>query len=72
MPIGDNKGSALINNQHAIANGLTFTPMAKTVRDLYEWWSSDAISPERKEKLESGVDSIMAREKDILKAWKNK
>jgi len=70
MPTGENYGSARVNNQHGIANGLTFTPLVQSVRDIYEWWHSDAVTEERREKMVSGKDSLMAREKEILKAWK--
>ena len=70
MPTGENAGSALINNQYGIANGLTFTPLADSVRDIYEWWHSDAVTEERREKMIAGEGSLMAREKDIIAAWK--
>ncbi len=71
MPTGENYGSARINNQSAIANGLTFTPLAKSVGDIYEWWHSDAVEEERRQKMVSGEKSLMTREKEILAAWKN-
>jgi len=71
MPEENTVGSALVNNQHSIANGLSFTPLAQSVRDIYEWWYSDAVTEERRQKLEAGADSTMAREKMILAAWKN-
>ena len=70
MPEPNTVGSALVNNQHAIANGLSFTPLAQSVRDIYEWWYSDAVSEERRQKLEAGADSTMAKEKMILRVWK--
>lgn len=66
MPEGKNAGSALINNQHAIASGLTFRPLARTVWDIDEWWESDAVSEERRQKLLSG---LMSREEAIIKDW---
>ena len=71
MPVGDNFGSARANNQYAIENGLTFTPLAKSVHDIYEYWQSDAVSDERRQKM-LGPDSLIGREKDILAAWKNR
>ncbi len=70
MPTGDNFGSTLVNNQLAIAHGLTFTPLAESARDILEWWQSDAVSEERRIKMVSGSGSLMAREEDIVADWK--
>ncbi|MCB0594068.1 MAG: hypothetical protein KDD28_08250, partial [Phaeodactylibacter sp.] len=70
MPTGDNAGSALVSNQLGIANGLTFTPLAESVRDIYEWWQSDAVPEERRIEMVSGEGSLMAREEEIIAAWK--
>lgn len=70
MPVGENVGSSRASNQLAIQNGLTFTPLAQSVRDIYEWWNSEAVTEERRIKLEKGEKSIMAREAAILAAWK--
>ena len=72
MPEGKNAGSALVNNQHAIQHGLTFRPLAQTVWDIDEWWYSDAVSEERRTKLVSGPEALMAREAEIIKAWRGK
>jgi 2'-hydroxyisoflavone reductase len=69
MPEGKNFGSSLTSNQHSIANGLTFRPLARTVWDIDEWWESDAVSEERREKLLSG---LMDREEAIIRAWKGR
>jgi 2'-hydroxyisoflavone reductase len=68
MPTGDNYGSARVNNEHAVANGLTFTPLAKSVMDIHEWWHSDAVTEERRKTMvEKG---LMAREQEIIVAWR--
>ncbi len=72
MPTGDNFGSARVNNQLAVKNGLTFTPLAKSSSDIVEWWQSDAVSEERRTKMVSGSGSLMAREKAIVAAWKSR
>ncbi|MGI9549661.1 MAG: NAD-dependent epimerase/dehydratase family protein, partial [Aurantibacter sp.] len=72
MPVGKNSGSALINNQHAIANGLAFTPLAQTVKDTHEWWYSGALIEERRQRFESKPDSILLREESIISAWKSR
>lgn len=70
MPTGDNFGSALVNNSFGIANGLTFTPLAESVRDIHAWWNSDAVKEDKRAKLLSGPDSLAKRESEILTAWK--
>lgn len=70
MPVDENKGSALINNQLAMANGLALTPLADSVRDMFDWWNSDDVKQERRDKLVSGTEALMAREKTILQKWK--
>ena len=69
MPVGNNAGSARVSRARAVANGLTYRPLADTVRDFHEWWQSGAVSEERRTQLVSGPRSLMAREADILGAW---
>lgn len=70
MPIENNYGSALISNQHAINNGLTFRPLTTSMIDIYRWWNSGVIDNERKDKVENDPKSILARESEIIKDWK--
>lgn len=70
MPVGDNAGSSLVNNKFAIANGLTFTPLAQSARDIHDWWNSNAISDEKRNKLVSGDNSLMKNEASIIADWK--
>jgi 2'-hydroxyisoflavone reductase len=70
MPVGDNVGSALVSNERALARGLSLTPLAESVRDIHEWWHSGAVSEERRARLASGDGSLMAREADLLAAWR--
>ncbi|MBK8608607.1 MAG: NAD-dependent epimerase/dehydratase family protein [Chitinophagaceae bacterium] len=72
MPVGDNAGSALINIKHAVTNGLTFTPLATTVKDLHAWWNSNDVPEENRKKLLTGENSLMAREKAIIAEWKTR
>lgn len=70
MPTGDNLGSARIDPSFSVANGLTFTPLAESARDIHEWWNSGVIPEEKRIKLLSGPDSLAKREPEILAAWK--
>ena len=70
MPTGNNQGTALINNKHSLANGLTLTPLATTVKDTHDWWYSDALTEERRQKFEGNPRVLLNREKELIKAWK--
>ena len=70
VPTGDNYGTARASVERAVESGLTFTPLAKTVHDTHEWWYSGVVSEERMTRMVSGEDSIMAREADIIAAWR--
>ena len=70
MPTGDNRGSARVNLSFSVANGLTFTPLAESVRDIHEWWNSEVVPQEKRLKLLTGPDSLAKREPEILAAWK--
>ena len=71
MPVGDNYGSARVSNRRAIERGLVFTPLADSMRDLYDWWlSSGAVPDERRRALTAAAMSLMAREPAILAAWR--
>ncbi len=70
MPTENNPGSAKIDNRKAIENGLQFRPLKESVVDTFNWWNSDAVSQERRDKFESDPNSILSREKTIIKKWK--
>ncbi len=70
MPVGNNKGSALIDNTKAVANGLTFRDIKETVVDVHAWWNSAALTQERRDEFEKKKDTVLFREQEILKAWK--
>ena len=70
MPVGNNKGSALINNEAGMQAGLTFRSLGTSVKDTHNWWYSDALTDERRNKFEANAEAVLQREKDILAAWK--
>ena len=70
MPVDNNYGSAHANNGAAIANGLTFRPLADSTSDVLSWWYSNAVTAERRQSLDTGESSFMAREADVIAAWK--
>jgi len=69
LPSEKYAGMVLTENQHAIKNGLTLTPLATTVRDTYDWWMSSAVSEERRQKVLVEEKGLMAREASILEKW---
>ena len=70
MPEGNNMGSATINNIKGIKNGLIFRPLGNSMRDIHDWWYSDALTQDRRDQYELKPESTLLREADILKAWK--
>lgn len=72
LPTGNNRGSAKINNEKALANGLEITPLVKSIKDTYEWWMSDAVSQEQRDKVELDPESILNKENAILQEWKKR
>ncbi|MCA0154506.1 NAD-dependent epimerase/dehydratase family protein [Winogradskyella vincentii] len=63
-------GSARISNTKSIESGLTFRPLKTTVLDTYNWWNSDNVDPNRKTKFNANLETMLIKEKDMLKAWK--
>ena len=70
MPRGNSFGHTRINYDLAVASGLTFRPLAVTVRDTLEWWSSEAVPAERRAK--PGFALTSEREKEIIAAWRER
>lgn len=70
MPKDDYYASARVQNKRAIEAGLTFRPLKITIKDTYDWWNSDAVETERKTKYEQNTRTVLAREAEILEAWK--
>jgi 2'-hydroxyisoflavone reductase len=70
MPEDNNYGTARINNQHGIRNGLTFRDVKDSVKDTFQWWTSDSLSDERRNEFELKPGSILLREKSIIENWR--
>lgn len=70
MPINKNAGSAKVNNQKALENGLSFRPLSDSVKDTYDWWYSDTVSKEQRDLVELNPESVLVKEKAILEKWK--
>ena len=70
MPEGNNTGSARVNNKKGIKAGLSFRNLQDTIKDTYDWWYSDALTDERRNKFEQNPETVLLREKAVLGAWK--
>lgn len=68
MPRGNSLGHTRINYDKAVANGMTFRPLAVTVRDTLDWWASDAVPAERR--AEPRFVLTPDREATIIAAWR--
>ena len=69
LPEDKNYGSARVENKNAIRSGLKFRNLKTSVREIQDWWVSDAIDQSRRDKFEQKPGSILLREKDILSTW---
>ncbi|WP_299125999.1 NAD-dependent epimerase/dehydratase family protein [uncultured Winogradskyella sp.] len=65
-----NYGSARISNSKSIEAGLTFRPLTQSVKDTYDWWNSDAITKEHRQKYEDNPNTLLSKEKEMLENWK--
>ncbi|WP_430408748.1 NAD-dependent epimerase/dehydratase family protein [Kordia sp.] len=70
IPTENTIGSAKINNQKALQNGLLFRTVHDSVKDTLDWWKSDAVSEERRTEFVSNPNSIILKEPEIIKKWK--
>ena len=70
MPQEKFAGMSMTSNQKAIDSGLTFTPLAQTVKDTHDWWYSDAVLEARRQKVLTGERSFFPKEADVIKAWR--
>ena len=68
--MGNNFGSARINNEKGIKAGLTFRALKDTVKDTYDWWYSDALTDEQRNAFEQNPDTVLYKEESILSDWK--
>lgn len=62
-------GSARINHQKSLENGLVYRNLPASVKETYQWWNSDALTEEQRQKFEGNKNTVYAREKEILAQW---
>jgi len=63
MPDKYNYGSALVNTDKAMKNGLTIRDIIISIKETHDWWYSDALTQERRDKLEKNEKSPLFRKK---------
>lgn len=63
-------GSARVNNEKAIKNGLTYRNLGDSVKETHTWWYSEAVSEEKRQKFEGNPNTVYNREQELLKKWK--
>jgi len=63
-------GISRVSNELSIKNGLTYRPLATSIKDTHDWWYSKAENEERREAFESDIKELHNRQKDILQKWK--
>ena len=51
-------------------NGLTIRDLKTSIKETHDWWYSDALTDERRNRLEQNPKSMLLREEEVLKKWK--
>lgn len=69
-PEGDNYGTARASNKKGIKAGLSYRKIKTSIRDMNQWWYSDALTDERRDKFEQKPDSVLLNESMIIENWK--
>lgn len=64
-PIDEMKGFSRFDCTRALAQGLSFRPLADTARDTLEWF--EGLSEERRSQLRAGIEP--EREAEVLSLW---
>jgi 2'-hydroxyisoflavone reductase len=65
-------GISRADNTKAIKHGLTFRPLALTVKDTHYWWISDAVDDERRRNFSEATTSLHNRKSEIIRLWKER
>lgn len=63
-------GISRVNNEHSIANGLTYRPLDQTIVDTNNWWNSDAVSKDRKDKFLADENELHNKQVELIEKWK--
>ncbi len=63
-------GISRVSQVKSMKNGLTYRPLATTMKDTHDWWFSDAIDDERRQSFETDSNELHNRQKSLLEKWK--
>ena len=64
-------GTSRVNIEAAVKSGLTFRPLAKSMKDTYDWWYSDAVTEKRRAEFESDPKELHNRQQELIQQWKD-
>lgn len=62
-------GSARISTEKAKESGLVYRDLPNSIKETYDWWYSDALTDDIRQRFEGNPNTILAREQDIIKKW---
>ncbi len=66
------KGMSRVNIDKSVVNGLTYRPLATTIKDTHDWWYSNAVTQERRDKFEQSEKGSIRQVESVLKAWSSR
>jgi 2'-hydroxyisoflavone reductase len=69
-PVGGSAGFARVSIARAVERGLTFRPLADTVRSTLDWW--ETLPAERRARRANSPGLAPEREAEVLRAWKSR
>ena len=67
LPRGNSLGHTRVNYDKAVAAGLTFRPLAVSVKDTLDWWNA-GVPAERR--AQARFMQTIEREPQVIAAWK--
>ena len=70
MAEGNSLGFTRIDNKKAIRAGLKCRNLQTSIQEMQAWWSSNALTQERRDKFEKNPNGLLAKEQEILEKWK--
>jgi 2'-hydroxyisoflavone reductase len=68
-PVGNNYGTARVSNKRAIKAGLTHRDLKTSLKDMHQWWYSEALTDEKRDQFELNPEGVLVREKKVLENW---
>lgn len=67
---GNSIGFTRIDNAKAIKAGLSCRNLQESIKEMEIWWSSNALTQERRDKFEKNPTGLLMREQEVLEKWK--